>query len=224
MSSSPSSTILLSTYQSTTRNVCEAGNLTIAQARVDPLSQACLFARVQCSKDSDCCVHASAYICNCHTYFDRWPISLSSDVHESHFCFDHYIVPSAVTVWPSLTIPGDRCVDQGWVQLRYSRIIELVFRKRSREIILDQDVAFLDKRMEDGNSIWIVERKPQALLVSIDLIWRQIGRDGIVMDSRSSLKDSMRSRQGTAAQHRQYRVHLEGPMIVCRRLAWGVQS
>lgn len=68
-----------------------------------------------------------------------------------------------------MPVPSYGGVDERWVEGGESFVVEGVFGKGAGEIVFDEDVAFLDESVEDGDSSRIVEGEAKGLLVAVYL-------------------------------------------------------
>lgn len=135
MSGAPSPAVLLSTDESAGRYVGQACDLAVAQTCIDPLAQPRLFPRIQAGQYADGCIHTRRQVRNCNTYLDGWPVSFARDVHEAHFSFDHDVVACAVAVRACLAVACDGGIDERWVDLRESLVVEGVFFQRAGKVV-----------------------------------------------------------------------------------------
>lgn len=153
----PAPTIRLPRNKATTRNIRQPGNLTIAQTRINPLSQPRLPPRQQRRLNSNRRIHARHDIRDRNADFDRRPVPLPRDVHEAHFGFDHDVVACAVAVGACLAIAGHGGVDEAGVESGDGLVVEFVFCEGAWEVVFYEDVAFADEGVEDGDPGWVVE-------------------------------------------------------------------
>lgn len=114
-------------------------------------------------------VQAGRQVRHSNANLNRWPISRSSDVHESHLGLDHDIVSSALAVRSRLAISSDAGVDQLGVDLAESLVVKFVFLQGTRDIVLDKDVALSDQFVEDFDAFVRCKGQGEGFLVSVDL-------------------------------------------------------
>jgi len=79
--------------------------------------------------------------------FGGWTIAVPSDVHEAHLAivisfvsesrvpstnsrFDHHVVASLLPQRAGLTITGDACIDETWINLRKRLIVHAILLER----------------------------------------------------------------------------------------------
>jgi len=92
MRGTPSSPISLSTNQNRGCNVGQRRRLAIAKSYIQMLPSPSLGPGDQAGHDRVASIQSGCQIRNCNADFDRWAISFSSDMHESHLGFDHDVV------------------------------------------------------------------------------------------------------------------------------------
>src|SRR4030095_7706798 len=76
-------------------------------------------------------------------------VTLAGDAHEPAHSLDDEIVPGAVRVRALLAEPGDRAVDQSWIDRGDARVIETVFCEPADLEIFDQDISLLRELADD---------------------------------------------------------------------------
>lgn len=145
----PSSSILLPTNQRRASNICQRRDLTIAQASIDVLAHTRPHASQQRRHNRIRCIQPSRQIRNRYTNFHRIPTPGASNMHQAHLRLDHDIVPSPVTVRPRLPVSGDTRVDQLGVNLSQRFVVHVVFLQTSRKVVLDENVTFFRKAVQD---------------------------------------------------------------------------
>lgn len=90
-------------------------------------------------------------------------------MHETHFCFYHYVVAGASAVRARLAVAGYAGVDKGGIECGDSFVVHFVFLEGVGEVIFDEDVAVFDELMEDGDAGGGGEGEAYGPFVSIDL-------------------------------------------------------
>ena len=155
----PSSSILLPTNQRRASNIRQRRDLTIAQASIDMLALTCPHASQQRRHDRVRCIQPCRQIRNRYTNLHRIPIPGPSDMHQAHLRLDHDIVPSPVTVRARLAVSGDTRVDQLGVNLPQGFVVHIIFLQTSGEVVLDENVAFFRKAVQDLHARLVLKRQ-----------------------------------------------------------------
>ena len=88
--------------------------------------------------------------------------------HQSHLRLNHNIVPGSIPIRPRLSIPRNRSINQLRINPRQRLIIHGVFLQRPREIILDENIRFLRKLMENLLPRSMLEGESKGLFISVD--------------------------------------------------------
>jgi len=169
MSRSPPTRVLLPADKTTAGDISERGGLAIAQSYVDMLSLARPGTAEKCSHDTVASVQPRGQISDSDADLDGRTVPAARDVHQTKLGLHHYVVPRPLGVRARLAIARDRSIDQPWVNLVYRIKVQLVLFERSRDVVLDKDIAPGRQLMQDLDAGWILERKGQRLFVAVHL-------------------------------------------------------
>ena len=170
MRRAPSPRVFLPANQAAACNVGQCCCLAVAQSNVDVLAPACPRPAEERRHDAVAGVQAGGEVRDGHADLDGWPVSLSRDVHQAELCLDHDVVSCPVSVRACLPVTCDGGVDQTGIDFTERLIVHVIFLERPREIVLDEDIAFCHKLVQNVYPFLMLKGQTKRLLVSVDLV------------------------------------------------------
>lgn len=78
-------------------------------------------------------------------------------------------------------------------------VIHIVLLETSREVVFNENIAFLDKLVQNLDAGLVSEREANRLLIAVHLLRVNLGPSGLIMGKCVVQLSSKRSRQGPVA-------------------------
>lgn len=169
MCCTPSSSIFLSADKATTGNIGKCGSLAITQGDIEMLPFARLLTAKKSRHDGVARVQTRSQICDSDTNLDRGAITRAGNVHQAKFRLHHHVIARSLRVRTALAVSSNGSIDQGRVDLVDSIEVQTVLLQRSRDVILDKDVALGRQLVENVNTGRVLEGQAQRLLIPVHL-------------------------------------------------------
>lgn len=161
MCCAPSASILLATNEATASNIGQGGSLTVTQGDIEMLAFARLLTAKESSHDRVAGVQAGGQISDSDTNLDWGTITGAGDMHQAEFRLHHHVIACSLRVRPALAISGDGGIDEGRVDLVDSFEVQTVLFQRSRDVILNKDVALGRQLVENFDTGRVLEGQAQ---------------------------------------------------------------
>lgn len=129
--------ILLPRYQRGAGNICQSGDLAVAERHIYMLSAARHAARNKRRHDGITRPQTCGHVCHRDAHLYRRAIGLARDVHQPELGLNHDVVAGAGGVRACLPIARDGGVDQSRVGGGERGVVQPVSRQCAREVVLD---------------------------------------------------------------------------------------
>lgn len=121
------------------------------------------------SHDGVARVQTRSQICDSDTDLYRGAITRAGNVHQAKFRLHHHVIACSLRVRTALAVSGDGGIDQGWVNLVDSIEVQTVLLQRSRDVVLDKDVALGRQLVKNVDAGRVLEGQAQRLLIPVHL-------------------------------------------------------